>query len=391
MQQGRFVFPDDDPLSDLRRYLVTITNRGRDLAALTRLEPAVAAGVAPSIRLIHLGGPADRVTSRRVRDWAAEIRGSVRGRAYHVELTEFDPLQPVAPPGSSLRRRRRGSRTDGSPLLVGLMGELTRQGQHPVPVVRLGPMTERLRSVVVTVAHGAPNGLALAVPLGHRWTTAPEVVADVRTAVDRLRVDPGHTDLVLEAPVDQGHRLGPSELATVVRRVREAGPWRNVVLLSSGVPAIVPRPDPERPLLVVPRPDWPLFGQLHLLLGDERPTFGDYGTRHPLRLTWPGTKRANVRYTCEAETLVALGAPTRNGVGDGPGYAALCRAVAGHVLFRGSNHCWGCRMIEAGAGDSRPGGAASAGDAIVPALQSAWDTVGLVHHITELTAQLRSL
>jgi len=383
VQQGRFVFPDDDPLPDLRRYLVTITNRGRDVAALTRLEPAVAAGVAPSIRLIHLGGPADRVTIRRVRDWAAEIRGSVRGRAYHVELTEFDPLQPVTPPGSSLRRRRAAGRSDGAPLLVGLMGELARHGQHPVPVVRLGPMTERLRTVVVTVAHGAPNGLALAVPLGHRWTTAPEVVADVRTAVERLRVDPGHTDVVLEAPVDQGHRPAPSELATVVRRVREAGPWRNVVLLSSGVPAIVPRPDPERPLLVVPRPDWPLFGQLHLLLGDERPTFGDYGTRHPLRLTWPGTKRANVRYTCETETLVALGPTTRNGVGDGPGYTSLCRTVAGHVLFRGSDHCWGCRMIEAAAG--------AAGDGIVPALQSTWDTVGLVHHITELTAQLHSL
>ena len=388
VQQGRFVFPDDDPLPDLRRYLVTITNRGRDLAALTRLEPAVAAGVAPSIRLIHLGGPADRVTTRRVRDWAAEIRGSVRGHTYHVELTEFDPLQPLAPPGSARRRPRRfpGPR-DGAPLLVGLMGELARQGQHPVPVVRLGPMTERLRSVVVTVAHGAPNGLALAVPLGHRWTTAPEVVADVRSAVERLRVDPGHTDLVLEAPVDQGHRLGPPELATVVRRVREAGPWRNVVVLSSGVPAIVPRPDPERPLLVVPRPDWPLFAQLHLLLGDERPTFGDYGTRHPLRLTWPGTKRANVRYTCEAETLVALGAPTRNGIGDGPGYAALCRALANHVLFRGSGHCWGCRMIEAAAG-TNAGGAA---DESAPALQSTWDTVGLVHHITELTAQLGSL
>lgn len=385
MQQGRFVFPDDDPLPDPRRYLVTITNRGRDLAALTRLEPEVAAGAAPSIRLIHLGGPADRVTARRVRDWAAEIRSSVRGRAYHVELTDFDPLQALAPPGPNRGRPRRAAGPrDGVPLLVGLVGELARQGQHPVPVVRLGPMTERLRNVVVTVAHGAPNGLALAVPLGHRWTTAPEVVADVRSAVDRLRVDPGHTDLVLEAPVDQGHRLGPSELATVVRRVREAGPWRNVVLLSSGVPAIVPRPDPERPLLVVPRPDWPLFGELHLLLGADRPTFGDYGTRHPLRLTWPGTKRANVRYTCEAETLVALGAPTRNGVGDGPGYAALCRAVAGHVLFRGSGHCWGCRMIEAAAG-------AAPADELVPALQSVWDTVGLVHHITELTGQIRSL
>lgn len=379
VQQGRFVFPDDDPLPDPRRYLVTITNRGRDLAALTRLEPDVAAGAAPSIRLIHLAGPADRVTTRRVRDWAAEIRSSVRGHTYHVELTDFDPLQPLAPPGSA--RRRAATRRDGAPLLVGLMGELARQGQHPVPVIRLGPMTERLRSVVVTVAHGAPNGLALAVPLGHRWTTAPEVVADVRAAVERLRVDPGHTDLVLETPVDQGHRPDPAELATVVRRVREAGPWRNVVLLSSGVPAIVPRPDPERPLLVVPRPDWPLFGQLHLLLGDERPTFGDYGTRHPLRLTWPGTKRANVRYTCEAETLVALGEPTRNGVGEGPGYAALCRSVADHVLFRGSGHCWGCRMIEAAAG----------ADEAVPALQSTWDTVGLVHHITELTAQLRSL
>lgn len=391
MQQGRFVFPDDDPLPDLRRYLVTITNRGRDLAALTRLEPGVAAGAAPSIRLIHLGGPADRVTTRRVRDWGAEIRGSVRGHTYHVELAAFDPLQPLAPPAASRRRSRRagaaGGPRDGAPLLVGLMGELARQGQHPVPVVRLGPMTERLRSVVVSVAHGAPNGLALAVPLGHRWTTAPEVVADVRTAVDRLRVDPRHTDLVLEAPVDQGHRPDPAELATVVRRVREAGPWRNVVLLSSGVPAIVPRPDPERPLLVVPRPDWPLFGELHLLLGDERPTFGDYGTRHPLRLTWPGTKRANIRYTCEAETLVALGPPTRNGVGDGPGYAALGRAVAGHVLFRGSGHCWGCRMIEAAAGADPE----RAADELVPALQSAWDTVGLVHHITELTTQLRSL
>jgi len=389
VQQGRFVFPDDDPLPDLRRYLVTITNRGRDLAALTRLDPGVAGGVAPSIRLIHLAGPADRVTTRRVRDWAAEIRSSVRGHTYHVELTEFDPLQPLAPPGSARRHpRRAGAPRHGEPLLVGLMAELARQGQHPVPVVRLGPMTERLRSVVVTVAHGAPNGLALAVPLGHRWATAPEVVADVRIAVDRLRVDPGHTDVVLEAPVDLGHRPAPAELATVVRRVREAGRWRNVVLLSSGVPAIVPRPDPERPLLVVPRPDWPLFGELHLLLGDERPTFGDYGTRHPLRLTWPGTKRANVRYTCEAETLVALGSPTRNGVGDGPGYAALCRILAGHVLFRGSGHCWGCRMIEAAAGAGPAGGAA---DEIVPALQSTWDTVGLVHHITELTAQLRSL
>ncbi len=383
VQQGRFVFPDDDPLPDPRRYLVTITNRGRDLAALTRLEPAVAAAAAPSIRLIHLGGPADRVTARRVRDWGAEIRSSVRGRTYHVELAAFDPLQPLAPARAAPRRPPRGGRPERAapPLLAGLMGELARHGQHPVPVVRLGPMTERLRNLVVTVAHGAPNGLALAVPLGHRWTTAPEVVADVRTAVERLRVDAGHTDLVLEAPADQGHRLGPSELAAVVRRVGEAGPWRNVVLLSSGVPAIVPRPDPERPLLVVPRPDWPLFGQLHLLLGAERPTFGDYGTRHPLRLTWPGTKRANIRYTCEAETLVALGPPTRNGVGDGPGYAALCRAVAGHVLFRGSGHCWGCRMIEA----------AADADGSAPALQSTWDTVGLVHHITELTAQLGSL
>ena len=28
---------------------------------------------------------------------------------------------------------------------------------------------------------------------------------------------------------------------------------------------------------------------------------------------------------------------------------------------------------------------------LVPALQAVWDTVGLVHHITELTGQIRSL
>ncbi len=86
---------------------------------------------------------------------------------------------------------------------------------------------------------------------------------------------------------------------------------------------------------------------------------------------------------------MALGVPTRTGVGVGPGYAALCRAVAGHVLVRGSGHCWGCRMIEAAAGAGSPDD--SPADELVPALQSTWDTVGLVHHITELTSQIRSL
>ena len=54
------------------------------------------------------------------------------------------------------------------------------------------------------------------------------------------------------------------------------------------------------------------------------------------------------------------------------------------VTSRSSGHCWGCRMIEAAAG-------AAPADELVPALQSVWDTVGLVHHITELTGQICSL
>ncbi len=366
VQQGRFVFPGDDPLGDRARYVVTVTNRSRDLGALGRLSPAVAALVTPSIRLIHLAGPVERVSDRRVRDWASGIRHGVGGPWYWYELTGFDPLQPTARSGRHHRVRRGPRPAPGRPLLLALATDLQKGGHRPTPVVRVGPMGERLRNLIVTVGHGAANGLGLAVEVG---------------------ADPSQVDVLLELPVDRGLRLTPAQLAATVQRARAIAPWRNLVVLGSGVPAIIARPggatgpdaDSDDPsLIVVERPDWTDHRELTRLLADAGvapPTFGDYGTRHPLRLAWAGTKRANLRYTAGGLSLVAMGEATRNGRAPGAHFARLCRAVADQPGFRGSDHCWGCARIAAGAeGDPDD----------VPRLQSAWDTVGLVHHITEV-------
>jgi Beta protein len=396
VQQGRFAFPDDDPIGRPGRYVVTITNQRRDLEALTRLDPVVASKVVPSIRVVRLAGPTARVTARRVRDWAAPIASSVPGSACLVELTEFDPLTPLAAhagrrhPGpsavSGARPRRRADRwTVGLPLLQGLVDELVHAGLAPVPVLR-PTMSERQRGLVAAVAYGAGAGVALAVPLGPRWVSGPEPTTDLLGLVYRLRLDPAQTDLLLEAPPDRGEWLEPEELASAVRRIRSGAPWRTVVLVATGVPSIIPRPGSDG-LLTVDRPDRRLISSLVVGGGveaDDGPglglVYGDFGHRHPLRLTWAGTKRANIRYAGADETLVALGEATRNGVGGASQYHELCRAVARHRLFRGGDHCWGCDQVVRGAQDA---------GAVQP-IQSTWDTVGLVHHITQLVAELRT-
>lgn len=360
------MFPVADPARVGGRYVVTVTNRRSDLEALTRLDLAIASRVIPSIRLIRLAGRTDRVTARRMRHWASQIRAAVPGSAYYVELTDFDPTIPLVGRAGSGGRRL---------LLQGLAEALQRDGRLPIPVVRLGAMSERQRNLVVAVAHGSPAGLAVAVGLGPRWVTAADTVDDLLAALYRLRLDPAQTALLLEAPPDRGERLSPADLALVLRRLRAAADWRQLVLLGSGVPSIIPRPGPDERLLAVRRDDRPVLAQLTALLaeaGTELPAFGDYGTRHPLRLGWAGTKRANIRYTTDNETLVAVGDPTRNGAGNAARYAELCQAITDHRLFRGEGHCWACALIAHSA--DQPDQA--------PTLQSTWDTAGLVHHIT---------
>lgn len=367
LDQGRFVFPDERPISRSGGYVPTLTQRSSDLDALTRLDPATRRLITPYIRVVRFPGTSGHVTADRLDDWARAIGRAVGGSPCYVELAGFDPVGREA---SGRGRRQR-------PIVHALMEQLQRKGQRPIPTIPVHSRSPEQLAILTTVAHGTTSGVALRVVVSPYADPRDLVQAARQTAVD-LRESPEQIDILIEEAAASAGSPATGDLVAFIDRLKADAPWRTIILLGSDLPDRIKAPR-EATLLTVGRPSWRNFLEIRSRLDDGLLRFGDFGIRHPSRLVDPATARANIRITVDDHHLLAVGRLAMNGLRPPSTYARLCSDIFGHELFGTATPCEACRWIALGATSTHE----------IPALQDEWDTMGLVHHMTQVVNQLR--
>ncbi|MEU6129558.1 hypothetical protein ABZ805_10335 [Saccharopolyspora sp. NPDC047091] len=233
---------------------------------------------------------------------------------------------------------------------AGALGELADRLAHPV-----GLFDEQVPVPFVPVVRDAATDAELAglgrlcheLGAGGALRIRTAAAERVGLLLDRLRVEPGELDLI----VDLGYL--PELPARVVERAAAAvdvaagcGPFRSVSVLSGSIPRSLDRTS----LWAQPRVEERLW---RALAEDGRSglRFGDYGVAHPVIGDSWGGKHVALRYSCPDHWLYSRERqPVPDGAAEAEGGRArtvrsVCRNLVESDEYAGPDFSWGDRNI----------------------------------------------
>lgn len=366
----------DLALFDHTHYVpILITKRGErralaDTAAgvKARLTPLFA--IAPVAWDYEQEQPAKTV-DQHVRGHALEIAQCWGTNTAFIDLVHLAPEARMA---------------DGSHPLTHLVAEAATAGLSLEPVVALSS-DAAYRAAANNAAASSGTGVCLRLP-PEQWP-GNVAAADITALLQELGGTPADADLVL----DLGDSVGanPALLAPAVRSALDAtqqlGNWRSITVAGGSFPGSLA--DIPRGETMIERREWTLYTAL-VNAGNaptRLPTFGDYAIAHPDPVVDvdPRTMSisAAIRYTSDADWLVAKGQLYKGPAGTGQGGAAMvpvAAAVVASTHFRGSGYTAGDTWIADTANGVGGGGN-----------PEAWRRAGTSHHLRTVTDQIASL
>jgi hypothetical protein len=248
-----------------------------------------------------------------------------------------------------------------------------------IPVIRLGDPTTPTRFLADIMRDDGlgvclrvrPRHLILPTGLGYQ-----HLVHDLAT---RIGVSIEECDLLIDLEwLSEDTIIQPGEVARLIQTFQAIGAWRNVIVAGTSMPASLGA-IPEDSIGTIPRREWVLWQRL-MQLDVERPIiFGDYGVQHSEAPEQARAmkRKANIRYTMNAATLVARGRSVQD---EGPlQYRQLCKAIIQHPGYQSPEFSWGDQQLEHYAMGH-----------LEPVNEPLWRAIGTSHHLGVVTAQLHA-
>jgi hypothetical protein len=354
---------------DCGYYVPALQNRSGELKALEKAPIDVWEKMVPLIQCV---GPKQRATplsAASVRAWMSRIKAAVGSRPFYLDVLRLRPNFPVKTPAGKV------------PVLEEMYAAARRRDLCFIPVAWVGKSTKSHLNLVANAAVVDENGVALryrfrdiALPPG---TTQGTYLSDCLTD---LNADVGDADLILDLGyIDPDVEIDASDIAELLKEVRQVGNWRSLVLIGSSTPKSLGCVK-EGTVGKVDRREWVLYSELQTLKPDRLPAYGDYAVQHPQPPMEPGGPgmRANIRYTVKTEMLVARGEGLVIQEGKEQ-YRELCQWLKDHADFLGEDFSWGDQAI-----------VACAEGLLDPGWQALWRGAGTSHHFRFVTGQVPS-
>lgn len=249
----------------------------------------------------------------------------------------------------------------------------------PIPVTGLGRSHDYQAAVAEAVQHDR-RGVCVRLE-NEDFKSLPRLNIDLHLLLDRLGVDVGETDLVLDFKEVLPHQAAMLQLAVMglISSLLSISDFRTLTLAGSGFPEDL-RAINANSIATVPRSEWAVWEALAQTASALKrvPAFGDYTISSPgLPEIDPRVMRmsANLRYTSERDWVVLKGRDVRTHSYDQ--FRALCQDMMSRPEYKGPSYSWGDKYIgDCGGLGQGPGNATT------------WRKVGITHHITLVAEQI---
>ena len=351
-------------------YVAALQTKAGERSALAEASPKTWSRMTPLIQVLGPKKPKGPLRAPTVRGWAKDVASVVGDHPCFLDILRLQPTQATVMAAGQQQ-----------PLLTYLYQAVRKHGLRFVPVVPVGDPRASYRDLVRDAAAEDGRGVAL------RWKALEVMPPPGMTPAELLSKTLAALESNLTTAdllVDLGYLSPDADLPpeTVAERLNAAaamGPWRNIVLLGTSMPATLGC-IAEGEVGALPRREWDLWSALsdpNLKL-KRLPSYGDYAIQHPKPPQdggGPGM-RANIRYTTQHATLIARGRGSITQEGKRQ-YVELCRQLTKRQEFAGADSSWGDRTIQSCADGMIPPGA-----------QDLWRGVGTSHHLRLVTDQL---
>jgi hypothetical protein len=347
-----------------------LQTKAGERSALAEASPETWSRMTPLIQVLGPKKPKGPLRASTVRGWVKEVASVVREHPCFLDILRLQPAQATI---TADRQQQ--------PLLTCLYQAARKRGLRFVPVFPVGDARDAYLRLVRDAAAEDGRGVAL------RWKALDIMLPPGMTPAGLLsrtlatiETDLTNADLVIDLGyLSPDVDLPPETIATLLNAAAGIGPWRNIVLLGTSMPATLGC-IPEGEIGTLPRREWELWSALSDadLRLNRLPSYGDYAIQHPKPPQdggGPGM-RANIRYTTKHDTLVARGRGSITQEGKRQ-YIELCRQLTKREEFAGADSSWGDRIIQA-----------CADGIIPPGAQDLWRGVGTSHHLRLVTDQL---
>lgn len=374
--QGQFssllLFPGGQPTvtpCGIGQYLVALQNKAGELEVLRHASDADWDGLTP---LIHFVGPkkSDGVlTERRLDRWVERVASAVGRHPCLVDIARLRPTQRVGTPDAA------------ADALFVIYQACRRRGLRFVPVLPFGASDRHMGLIRDAVAIDR-NGVCLRYLVREFVSPSGSSFSDLaEMTLHYLGVRIEEADLILDLGfLGPDTNLDVDGLLAIVDAADVAGPWRSLALLGTSIPPTMACID-EGTVGRIPRREWQIWQEVGAKSPRRIPSYGDYAIQNPKPPQdggGPGM-RANVRYTLDAETVVARGTGPLTQLGKEQ-YHDLCDSIVSLPEFSGPGYTWGDRTIFD-----------CAWRMIEPGGQKMWRGAGTSHHIRLVQDQLRTM